>query len=788
MITEIRLKNFRSHLDSHLKFSQGTNALVGILGSGKSSVMNALCFALFGTFPDLQTKRIKLDDIIMNKPFVKDRAEVEVSFEIDGKKYSVVRIIERGKGTVYSEIREDGKLLEAPNSQRVTKLVEKILKVNYELFSKAIYSEQNALDYFLTLPRGERMRRIDSLLMIDKFEKARASTVTVRNRLMERKLGKQSIVDQIDVEELKKNLDSVSTELKKLEEERENISREIKSLTERKVKVEKRLEELEGLNKLLTSLREEEKSLKSAIEENEKVLSEIKTLLKERKPEELKEEFEKIKKKLENLEEELTKKRDELESLTRLNSEIKTKIEILEEEKLKELEEKKKKKEDSKRDLEEMKKEYGEKPEETLDQLKRIIEELEREKASISARLKDTEYTLNQIVEVKDKCPVCHSKISETKREQLIKEHEKKIEKYKEDLKIIEEKLTKEKEKLKDIEIIVEKYKQLVDEVSDLEKITEELEKAKLDLEKLRKELDDSDQKISKIKEEIEELKEELEKEREKKTNLESLLSKFAELERIQERLKELKEKESGVKKRMEEVSKEIGEEDIEVLRKNYTELVRKLSELQERQKNLEELAKEKENRMKEYEEKLKNVEKEKEEIAKLDKIIKDLKVFERALELTQTQLRKNFIDAVNYTMNKLWPSLYPYGDFTEIALNIQEGDYVLQLKDRMGRWINVDGMASGGERSLACLALRIAFSLVLAPHLRILILDEPTANLDTNAIAELATTLRERIGEFIDQTFLITHSRELEDAVTGNAYRVERDKSTDGVTRVTAI
>jgi len=447
MITEIRLKNFRSHLDSHLKFSPGTNALVGILGSGKSSVMNALCFALFGTFPDLQTKRIKLDDIIMNKPFVKDRAEVEVSFVIDGKRYSVVRIIERGKGTVYSEIREDGKLLEAPNSQRVTKLVEKILKVNYELFSKAIYSEQNALDYFLTLPRGERMRRIDSLLMIDKFEKARASTVTVRNRLMERKLGKQSIVDQIDVEELKKSLNSVSTELKKLEKERESISAEIKSLTERKVKVEKRLEELEGLNKLLTSLREEEKSLKSAIEENEKVLSEIKTLLKERKLEELKEEFEKIKKKLESLEEELTKKRDELESLTRLNSEIKTKLEILKEEKLKELEEKKKKKEDSKKDLEEIKKEYGEKPEETLDQLKRIIEELEREKASISARLKDTEYTLNQIIEIKDECPVCHSKISETKREELIKEHEKKIEKYKEDLKIIEEKLAKEKKK-----------------------------------------------------------------------------------------------------------------------------------------------------------------------------------------------------------------------------------------------------------------------------------------------------------------------------------------------------
>lgn len=788
MITEIKLKNFRSHLDSHLKFSPGTNALVGILGSGKSSVMNALCFALFGTFPDLQTKRIKLDDIIMNKPFVKDRSEVEVSFVVDGKKYSVVRVIERGKGTIYSEIREDGKLLEAPNSQRVTKLVEKILKVNYELFSKAIYSEQNALDYFLTLPRGERMRRIDSLLMIDKFEKARASAVTVRNRLMERKLGKQSIIDQVNVDELKKNIDSISTELKKLKEEGEMILHEMKKLAEKKEKREKRLRELEELEKVLISLREEEKSLSSVIEENKKRLDDLKVLLEEKKPEELRKEFEKLKQRLEDLEGNLTNERNELESLTRLNSEIRTKIEILEKEKMKELERVIKEKESFKEELENLKKEHGENPEKVLNEYEKIVEKLEGERASISARLKDKELTLDQILGVKDECPVCHSKLTETKRKKLIEEHKKKIDEFKKVLRGIEERLPEERKKLDELKTIVEKFKGLADKISDLEKLKEELEKTKMEFEKLKRELKESDEKIFKVKEKIEELKKKFDEERERKSNLESLLSKFTELERVRERLKELKEKEVEVKKKVEEVLTKIGDENIDAIREECTELVKRLTGFEERQKNLEELMKEKESRLKEYEEKLKSVEKEKEEIMKLDKMIKDLKIFERALELTQTQLRKEFIDAVNYTMNKLWPSLYPYGDFTEIALNIQEGDYVLQLKDRMGRWVNVDGMASGGERSLACLALRIAFSLVLAPHLRILILDEPTANLDTNAITELATTLRERIGEFIDQTFLITHSRELEDAVTGNAYRVERDKSTDGVTRVVAI
>jgi len=224
MITKVKLKNFRSHLDSEFNFSSGTNALVGILGSGKSSVMNALCFGLFGTFPDLQGKKIKLDDLIMNKPSVKDQAEVEVEFQVDEKTYSVMRTIERGKGTTYSEIREGEKLLDAPNTQRVTELVERVLKINYELFSKAIYSEQNALDYFLRLPRGERMRRIDNLLTIDKFETARSSAVSLRNKLVERKLGKQSIIEQTDIEKLKKLVGEVKEDLDNLRKDKLEVS------------------------------------------------------------------------------------------------------------------------------------------------------------------------------------------------------------------------------------------------------------------------------------------------------------------------------------------------------------------------------------------------------------------------------------------------------------------------------------------------------------------------------------------------------------------------------------
>ena len=138
--------------------------------------------------------------------------------------------------------------------------------------------------------------------------------------------------------------------------------------------------------------------------------------------------------------------------------------------------------------------------------------------------------------------------------------------------------------------------------------------------------------------------------------------------------------------------------------------------------------------------------------------------------------------------MSVIWTNLYPYKDFISISLNIDEGDYVLQLQERSGKWINVEGIASGGERSLAALALRIAFSLTLAPQLKVLILDEPTHNLDAKAVEELARVLRESVSEFLDQVFIITHDERLEEAVTGKVYRFERDKEKDDFTKVVEI
>src|SRR4030067_1264785 len=112
MITRISLKGWKSHLDSELQFSKGVNAMIGIMGSGKTSIMDAISFALYGTFPALQSRKVVLDDLLMRKPQKRTKAEIGLDFQVNGSTYAIKKIIELDKGTTLAEIRRGGVLLD----------------------------------------------------------------------------------------------------------------------------------------------------------------------------------------------------------------------------------------------------------------------------------------------------------------------------------------------------------------------------------------------------------------------------------------------------------------------------------------------------------------------------------------------------------------------------------------------------------------------------------------------------------------------------------------------------
>lgn len=97
IIRRIHLKNFRSFEEAHLELSDRQNYVFGQNWQGKSSIVDAIGFALFGVevFPKkLAGTAVKAEHLVCDRGN-RATASVEVCFEADGHEYTLRRTIPR---------------------------------------------------------------------------------------------------------------------------------------------------------------------------------------------------------------------------------------------------------------------------------------------------------------------------------------------------------------------------------------------------------------------------------------------------------------------------------------------------------------------------------------------------------------------------------------------------------------------------------------------------------------------------------------------------------------------
>src|SRR5271157_5672126 len=141
MIEAIELRNWKTHGHTKLDFSRGTNVLLGSMGSGKSTIMDAISFALFGTYPAVKNGRVKVGEIITSRPERKGTASVKLRFRVEDDIYEVERGLDLNKPTRAMLLKNGAYLQSQP--EQVNDEIANILKMDYDLFSRAVYSEQN---------------------------------------------------------------------------------------------------------------------------------------------------------------------------------------------------------------------------------------------------------------------------------------------------------------------------------------------------------------------------------------------------------------------------------------------------------------------------------------------------------------------------------------------------------------------------------------------------------------------------------------------------------------------
>ena len=780
MITKIKLVNWKTHKQSELEFSEGTNVIVGINGAGKSSIMDAISFALFGTYPKLNSREEKLDEIINRSTKAKE-AKVSLEFFLDEKKYNILRVIEKGKGTTYSEIRENDKLLESSSTQKVTETIERILKTDYELFSRAVYTEQNAIDYFIRLSPVERARKIDNLLRIDKFEEARRKAVSLDTRIEGEKQGLNQLIQSKNFEEKEKDMIQLEGKVQQESKEIEIMRKEIASLETSYMMKKKKLDESEKTKTKYEILKEKIEYMKETLSkdifefEKEKRSLESYSLL------EIKGKINDIRMKIELKEEEVEKKRKEYEGVLFAKSRDESdKSNLI------------KRNNDLEKEIDKIKKyekildqiNYPKEIEVLIEEERKKLEELRSQISLLNYRMEEASNVSSQIKSLVNKCPVCGSDISEDKKKHLlhlksseIKDLEKNLSFLENEIKITENKLT-----------ILETDKKTLDEakrqLENKEKIEEEL-KQNLDfISRLEENIKDFEKTMRQLKSSLDILNKEIDDLKKEEMEQRSLAEKIERLEELEKKI-ELKKKELRfLEEEKERIEKLMEKENYDEIKRDYDSVYEKYIETRarigEKERNLEE----NKIRLEKTRSEIEIIKKQKDYALKLDKASKNLKIFIDALEKTQVQLRNEFIETVNQEMSKLWQTLYPYSDYVNLKFSVQDGKYQLQLETLSGEYVNI-GNVSGGESTMACLVLRIAFSLVLVPHLNWIILDEPTHNLDTKSVESLNQALKDQIKDFVGQIFLITHEQKLENAASGELYRVERNKDEGGYSEI---
>ena len=164
LFKNLRWKNLLStgNYYSEIKLNQNANSLViGTNGSGKSTMLDALCFALFGK-PFRNVNKPNLVNSINGKDCV-----VEIEFDIGNKQYKIVRGI---KPNVF-EIYQDSVLLNQDAAVRDYQdyLERFILKLNYKSFTQIVILGSASFTPFMQLSAADRRAIIEDLLDIQIF-------------------------------------------------------------------------------------------------------------------------------------------------------------------------------------------------------------------------------------------------------------------------------------------------------------------------------------------------------------------------------------------------------------------------------------------------------------------------------------------------------------------------------------------------------------------------------------------------------------------------------------------
>lgn len=335
IIKSLKLQNVRSYKESTIDFPLGTSLFEGDIGSGKSTILMALEFALFGLGSSRGASLLRAGE---------SRGAVSLIFDVDGDEHTIFRTLERTtRGIQQGEGYINGP--EGVMHLSSSELKEKVLQIlNFNeppdpksqswIYRYAIFTPQEEMKTVLFMRPDLRLQTLRKALRIEEYKTAREnalSLATFIDRKAERLRARSSDLE-IKMNELKgkvkqiskdrEALDSLLQREEKLEHALKVMDDQLSALRKDKEDLSKVEGEIPELRKQISRTYEDIDEVRTTIERSseklEKIRPTVDELLKLKKPSEndqdvLEKEMEGLRKKHKTLEKAVNRIEDKIE-------------------------------------------------------------------------------------------------------------------------------------------------------------------------------------------------------------------------------------------------------------------------------------------------------------------------------------------------------------------------------------------------------------------------------------------------------------------------------------------
>jgi len=262
-LISLKLENIRSYLNQEIVFPTGSLLLSGDIGSGKSTILLAIEFALFG----IRRKHLTGNALLRNG---KNTGSVELKFTLNNKEIIIKRTLKRGKKETQQDsgyIIIDG-VKKSATPQELKTIILDLLGYPKELISKTknlvyrytVYTPQEEMKQILMEDEAElRLDTLRKVFGIDKYKRTRENSQIILRQIREnKKLSNIRIEDlennQKEKKEKLENIKIIDLKINEILPKLEKIKEKINKAKEDISQIEKTIQEQRGFKQEISML------------------------------------------------------------------------------------------------------------------------------------------------------------------------------------------------------------------------------------------------------------------------------------------------------------------------------------------------------------------------------------------------------------------------------------------------------------------------------------------------------------------------------------------------------